>query len=152
MHKCVIADTSVLIVLEKVQELSLLKELYQSIIITPEVKEEFGKSLPGWVKVEAVRDEKYLKFLSAYLDIGEASVIALSEEKEDPLLILDDLKARKNALRIGVPFTGTLGVLQKAKDLGLIKVIKPQIQKIEKAGFRISPKIIHELLKRNNEL
>jgi predicted nucleic acid-binding protein len=68
------------------------------------------------------------------------------------LLILDDLKARKEAKRLGVNFTGTLGILFNAKQEGIIPALKPLIDKLQAADFRISPLIINKLLDLSNEL
>jgi predicted nucleic acid-binding protein len=46
MDKIIISDTSCLIALSKIDKLDLLKDLYHEIIITPEVHQEFGGSLP----------------------------------------------------------------------------------------------------------
>jgi predicted nucleic acid-binding protein len=48
MDKIIISDTSCLIALTKIEKLNLLKELYQEIIITTDVYQEFGGSLPDW--------------------------------------------------------------------------------------------------------
>jgi predicted nucleic acid-binding protein len=37
-------------------------------------------------------------------------------EKKDCLLIIDDNKGRKEAKQLGLTFTGTLGILIRAKD------------------------------------
>ena len=66
-------------------------------------------------------------------------------------MILDDLKARKIARRLGFKFTGSLGVINRAKQLGLIDKIKPLIDKLKETDFRISDDIIKNLLSKNNE-
>lgn len=73
----VIADTSCLIVLTRVNALPVLRSLYGQIYITEEVASEFGESLPEWINVEPVKDKRYYQILSALLDPGEASAIAL---------------------------------------------------------------------------
>jgi len=47
MHSVIIADTSCLILLDKIEELELLQKLYGTFIITPVISNEFGKSLPN---------------------------------------------------------------------------------------------------------
>jgi len=70
---------------------------------------------------------------------------------DDVLLILDNLKGRKEAEKLGCRITGSLVVLFKAKNVGLIKELKTYIEKLKSAGFRISPKIEEEILRRSNE-
>jgi len=46
-----ICDTTALIILEKIGNLSLLKELFKEVYVTDEVIAEFGSELPDWIKV-----------------------------------------------------------------------------------------------------
>jgi predicted nucleic acid-binding protein len=48
-------------------------------------------------------------------------------------------------------FTGTLGVLIKAKKIGLINRLKPVINLIKETNFRLSDVIIDEILKEVGE-
>lgn len=152
MLKIVISDASSLILFHKIGELELLCKIYSTITTTPEVADEFGETLPAWIIIEAVKDKKYQEFLETQVDKGEASTIALAKEMdESPLLLLDDLKARKLATKLNLKFTGTLGVFHKAKQMGVIPQIKPLIEKLQATNFRISENIITELLRLNNE-
>jgi predicted nucleic acid-binding protein len=83
--------------------------------------------------------------------LGEASAIALAKETEDALLLLDDLKARKLAGKLNLKITGTLGVINKAKQREIISKVKPLIDKLLNTDFRISENIIAEILRINNE-
>ena len=56
-------------------------------------------------------------------------------------MILDDYKARKLATLYNINFTGTLGVLIVAKQLGYINKIKPLLDKINLTDFRLSSDI-----------
>ncbi len=148
----VIADTSCLIALSKIEAIELLKELYEEIYITEEIAVEFGEVIPEWINVENVKNKKYQQLLDLYLDLGEASAIALALEKADVLLILDDLKGRKEAEKLGFRITGTLGVLFKAKKIGLITELKSYVEKLKAVGFRLSPTIEEDLLRKSNEI
>src|SRR6056297_803244 len=150
-EKIVIADTSCLIALTNIEAINILKELYQEIFITEEILDEFGESVPEWIKIEKVKNEKYKKLLDQVLDTGEASAIALALDCDNVLLVLDDLKGRKEAEKLGFKITGTLGVLFKAKQLGIINELKVYLEKLKNVGFRISEKIETEILKRSNE-
>ena len=121
----IVIDTSCLIIMDKIEALPVLQKVYDKVFTTPEIASEFGKPLPDWVKIEKVSDDKYQKLIETRLDAGESSAIALAAEKTDVTLVLDDLKARKIAKRMGFNVTGTLGVLNKAKEKGTIKKIKP---------------------------
>ena len=120
-------------------------------ITTPEIAKEFGEELPGWIKIQSVADIKYQDFLYTQVDYGEASALALASEFDDVLLLLDDLKARKLAMRLKFKITGTLGVISRAKQMSIIDKVKPLIDKLMLTDFRIADNIIEEILKLNNE-
>ncbi len=152
MHEViVIADTSCLIAFSKLDAFELLQKMYGRVIITEEIAQEFGELIPEWIIIKQVNEKKYQHLLENTLDIGEASAIALASEIPDVLLILDDLKARKEAQRLGFKITGTLGVLFIAKQRGFIPQLKPYLEKLKIEGFRISEKIEEELLINSNE-
>lgn len=151
MPKTVIADTSTLIIFQKIGEFNLLKEVYGGLITTPEIAEEFGEKLPHWIKIQSASDRKYQKFLCTQVDNGEASAIALATDFTDVLLLLDDLKARKLASQLNLKITGTLGIIHKAKQMGIIDKVKPLINKLMLTDFRVANNIIEEILKLNNE-
>lgn len=151
MPKVVISDTSTLIIFRKINNFDLLAKVYGELITTPEIAQEFGENLPKWIIIQAVIDKKYQEFLETQVDLGEASAIALAKELDDVLLLLDDLKARKLASRLNLKYTGALGIITKAKQLLIIEAVKPLINKLIATNFRISKKIIDEILKINNE-
>ena len=77
--------------------LDLLEKLYQSIAITPIVKEEYGKDLPDFIKVKDIQNKNYHAILQTLIDPGEASTISLCLENPGATMFLDDNKARKLA-------------------------------------------------------
>jgi len=152
LETVVITDTSCLIALTKTEVLSILSQMYHRVIITEDIRDEFGEPLPAWIEIVPVSDKKYQQLLEGTLDKGESSALALAITLENVLLILDDLKARKEAKRLGFRVTGTLGVLFSAKQKGLIPALKPYIDKLQAIDFRISPHIVKELLTLSGEV
>ncbi len=51
MRATIISDTSCLILLEKIGELSLLHTVFGEIITTQLVADEFGEALPHWITI-----------------------------------------------------------------------------------------------------
>ncbi|EMY71963.1 DUF3368 domain-containing protein [Leptospira vanthielii] len=145
----VISNTSCLILLSKIQQFGILKSLYNSVIITDTVKTEFGESIPDFIKVKNPKQEFSVKSLEQILDSGEASTIALALELKNSLVILDDLKARKIAKNLGLKITGTLGILAKAKTLGIIEDLEKQIDELQRKGIWISESVLNEIRKIN---
>jgi len=143
----VISDTSCLIALDRISQLDLLRKLFQQIVTTREVKEEFGKELPEWIRVIEVQNQGKIQELEAVLDRGEASAIALALETEKSLLIIDEKKGRKVAQSLNIEIIGTLKAIQMAKQKGLIESARPLIESLQKAGFRFSQNIVDILLK-----
>ena len=129
----------------------MLNRLYPRVVVTVEIREEFGEPLPSWMEVKEVVNKHYQELLEATLDKGEASAIALAIELGDVLLVVDDLKGRKEAKRLGLSITGTLGVLFSAKQRGFIPALKPCLDKLQEVDFRIAPQIVEELLRLSGE-
>ena len=146
-YNTVIADTSCFILLNKIEEIEILKKLFQTVYTTTDVLKEFGKPLPDWIIIKESKDKHYQEIIELEIDKGEASVIALSYEIENSLLILDDLKARKLAEKLQLNYTGTFGIIVKAKQSGKIDSVKPILEKIKLTNFRFSNKIFNEILK-----
>ena len=148
-YEIVIADTSCFILLEKIGELSLLKLLFSKITTTDTIAVEFGSPLPEWIEIRTPKNISFQNSLD--IDAGEASAIALAMESESSLLILDDNKGRKAAERFNLLYTGTLGIILKAKNVGILASIKPTIQKIQQTNFRFSQKVLDEIYALANE-
>ena len=149
-YKIVIADTSCLILLDKIGELGLLKSLFGSVVTTSVIAGEFGSPLPDWVEVRIIKDHQFESTLD--IDAGEASAIALAFESEPSLLIIDDAKGRKAARKLGLALTGSLGIFLKAKRAGFIPAVKPILEKIQQTNFRYSEVILQEILALADEL
>jgi predicted nucleic acid-binding protein len=141
MPKTIISDTSCFILLSKIGELDLLQKLYGEIFTTSVIAEEFGEELPNWVKIQDSTDKFRIQILEIQIDKGESSAIALALEIPESTLILDDIKARKIAQGLGLNFTGTIGIIIKAKLQNIISSIEPIIEKIKQTNFRISPEV-----------
>ena len=151
MPKIIISDTSCLIILNKIGELDLLRQIYGTVTVTQDILLEYGEQLPDWIEVQQVKDQYRQLLLEMQIDKGEASAIALALETADNTLILDDWKARKLAERLGLSITGTLGIIIKAKNTGLIPSIKPYLEIIKETNFRISEELEQIALKEANE-
>ena len=70
----------------------------------------------------------------------------------DPIIILDDLKARNLAESYQLKLTGTLGILLKAKQKGIIPSIAEILLLLEGHQFRISDSLKENVLRLGGEL
>jgi|GEM_PF-5925744 predicted nucleic acid-binding protein len=75
-----------------------------------------------------------------------------NKEIQADLVLLDEEKARKSALRAGFKVMGLIGILIVAKRIGLITDIGTHIEKLQKEKFRLSEKIVNMALKQAGEL
>ena len=151
MQPVIVSDTTCLILLQKIGELNLLQKLFDQILTTQIVADEFGAELPNWINVQNPIDRKNQMILETSLDKGEASAIALALEKENSLLIIDELKGRKFAKRLGLTITGTLGILAQAKKSGYIPLLKPLLDKVKETDFRLNDQLINDTLSQVGE-
>ncbi len=145
MNEAVVADSTCLIGLERVGKLDVLPALFVSVMIPPEVGREFGGKF-AWLKIENLKSNLLATALQTVVDVGEAEAIALASEK-NCLLISDDKQARAAAKRLGVKFIGTVGVLVRAKQNGIITEIKPILDLLEANNFFLSRALREEALK-----
>jgi len=151
MHKTIISDTSCFIILTKIGELEILFKVYGPVVTTLDIANEFREALPDWVEIVTVTSKHRQEILEMQIDRGESSAIALALETPNSTLILDDYKARKIAEHLGIPFTGTIGVIIRAKLKGIIPSIKPFLEKIKQTDFRLSADIELQALKQAKE-
>ena len=146
----VISDTSVIQYLFQVGLLDLLFTLYQEISIPEAVANELaegclhGVDLPdaeamSRFRVLVVTVPQSIQLLKS-LGSGEREVLALASASADALVLLDDAVARQHARKFGLQFTGTLGILLKAKQSGLLIEIRSILDKLETKGFRLDKK------------
>jgi predicted nucleic acid-binding protein len=104
-----------------------------------------------WVEIKSVTDTYKQQLLELQIDKCKSSAIALALKTPECTVILDDYKARKIASRLGIKYTGTIGVIIKAKLKGIIPSIKPILLKIKQIDFCFSIEIEMQALKEANE-
>ncbi len=101
-------------------------------------------------RIVNVQNRELYKKLRKSLGKGEAAVICIALETGG-IAILDDLKARKIAKKMGVKIMGTLSLLLEAKRRGKIKNIKDVLDKLISENFRISKELYYKALDLANE-
>lgn len=151
-ERLVVSNTSPLLYLHQVSQLDLLRKLYGKLYVPSAVQlelkvgEELGVSVPDVGNLEwiEVRDLDDLSLLPRVIDLGsgEAEAIALAASFPGSLLILDDALGRTIARLSGVTFTGTLGVLAKAKQLGLLANVRPVVEALQQTTMHLTPQLI----------
>lgn len=116
--RVIIADTSCLILYDKINQFEILQKTFSELIVTTEVAEEYGE-LPDWVVIREVTEKAEYSRLIENLGKGEASSITLALELENSLLIIDEKKGRRIAEEMEIEIIGSMGILLKAKEKGV---------------------------------
>jgi hypothetical protein len=150
----VVADASVLIALVQVDELLLLQKLFTDIVVPPAVQREVAPSLPQlpvWIETRPLRQSVHPRVVQASLDPGESEAISLALELRADRIILDDLRARHLAKTLSLAVVGTAGVIFAAKQRGLISAVRPPLDALRAAGFRLRKEVYEEVLKAAGE-
>lgn len=153
----VIANSTPLIALEKIGKLNILKELYGKIYIPYGVYEEViigGKEKINnnfiqnndFIIIKEIKNEEARKLFLTSLHKGEVEVMILAREMEADICIIDDFLARKYAKYLNIRITGTMGVLLKAKESGIIKEIKPLLDNLIEEHIYIDKKLYKDVL------
>ncbi len=141
----VVSDTSAITSLLQVGRAGLLATLYGEVLIPETVQSELRCAhsvLPGFLRVQSVRDLAEVQRLCAELDRGESEAIVLAKEQAADLLLMDDAEGRRVASREGLRFIGLLGVLVQAKRMGLLQSVRELTAELENtAGFRVGEQV-----------
>jgi len=154
MAQVVVADASVLIALAQIGQLSLLQRLYAEVVIPSAVQVEVAPSmpkLPPWIRTQTLQRPLDSRVAHAALDAGETEAISLALETRARWVILDDLQARRLAKDLGLAVVGTAGVLFAAKQRGFLGAVRPPLDALRAAGFRLRKDVYEEILKAAGE-
>ena len=144
----VIVNSTPLIALCKADRLDLLRRLYDEICIPEAVFREVTEkndtvksqiAACSWIHIEAVNETQNRKMYKAKLHNGEVEVMILAQEHiGDHLVVIDDRAARRTAEYLGLTLTGTMGVLLKAKQRGLLDSVMSVVKEMEMNGIYLS--------------
>ena len=159
----VVSDTTPLIGLASIGRFELLRKFFGEINIPQAVYDEavvFGREKGGakrevsranWVKIKEVKDRLAVEVLLDELDLGEAEAIVLARESNADWVLMDEKKGRRKLEQLGLHKIGTIGILLKAKEMGYIARLQPELERLRENGFSISQRVIDAVLERANE-
>ncbi len=155
--RAVFCNTSPMQYLYQIGRLEFLPALFREVRVGGTVAAELaagvrkGVALPNigelsWVTVRHKADYGF-----PGLGKGEAETIALGLSEENALLVMDDADGRKAAKAAGLQVIGTLGVLLRAKDRGLINAVAPSMAQLEGAGLWVGAGVRDAVLTKAGE-
>ncbi len=116
---------------------TIFKELHVPMAVHSEI-ETFFSGDHHWqrcldedfiIKTEVQTSPK-IQELMIHLHVGEAEALCLCIENNAQLCLLDDKDARIIARLNNIPVSGTLGVLMKAKKMGIIESVKELMDRL----------------------
>ncbi len=99
----------------------------------------------GWINIVNIHEGNALKYFID-LDAGEAEAIILAAELHADLIIIDEKIARFHAKHADLKVTGTIGILIKAKQQGIVSRLKPLLYELPEKDVWISERLIREIL------
>lgn len=159
----VISNTSPLLYLHQIGYLDLLQRLYGRVWTSPGVAAELsiggqsGYDVPiveeiPWLDVVGPTEQPQLLPALLDLDQGEAEIIALAVQWPGSLVLLDERLARRLASHFGLRVTGTIGVLIKAKEKGLLELVRPALKALKATSMWLGDDLVELALRKAGEM
>jgi len=146
--KTAVVNASPLINLAKIGRLNLLNDIFGKIVVPSAVLGEIsGLDISEVVFTTLnIENRVAVQSLLGKLHDGEVEVIVGVQEIKADFAVLDDLDGRKYAMNIGLSVIGTLGILQRAKRLGLIVDLACDIAQLRNLGMYMSDSLVQKIL------
>jgi predicted nucleic acid-binding protein len=142
MTGLVVSNSSPLIALDQIGQLTLLKALFKNVSVS-EVAPSL--QLPEWIIRQSLNQSIDPRIPETSLGAGEREAIALALELNATWILLDDRAARDAAKRLGLPVVGVLGALLAAKRHGLIPAVSPHLDELHAKGFFASTELLESV-------
>ena len=153
MSVLIVADTGPLVILAKLDHLHLLAKLYAEVRVPETVLREatylahrsdakrIKRFIGGSIRMVADLAEDDPAYLHCGLDDGETQAISQAKQAHCPVL-LDEKRGRSVAKTEKVDVLGTVGLLLKAKQTGLIAAVSPLLDQMLAHDYRLAPTLI----------
>ncbi|MFL6464672.1 MAG: DUF3368 domain-containing protein [Bryobacteraceae bacterium] len=155
----VVADTSPINYLVLLEHIAVLPALYDRVFLPPAVVTELQDleapeavrawvaTLPAWCEVRRPATLGETETL-ARLGAGEREAILLAQELRADFLLIDEEDGRQAARSRALTVTGTLGVLERAAEQGLID-LPSTLARLLTTTFRVGDELIQGMLARD---
>lgn len=159
----VVSNTTPLIGLAAIGRFDLLYQLFGRIYIPTAVYSEavssgreFGGakrevSSASRIVLVSVQNQSGFEDTLLDLDRGEAETVMLAHELRADWTLMDERKGRRRLAEYGLAHIGTIGILLKAKQLDLLATIRPELDRLETQGFRLSADLRNRILHQAKE-
>jgi hypothetical protein len=148
----IVSDAGPIIIFARIGQLPLLRDVTGSLLIPDAVYHEIvvkKDGMPGaadvaqaaWIQKASVASRSIVESLPSVLHEGEREAITLARERGAQLLI-DEVRARRAAIQLGIDVIGTLRILANAKQLRHINLVRPVIAQMQSEGYRFDHTLI----------
>lgn len=163
----VVSDSSPLNYLALLSDFDLLRQIYGTLVIPPEVYREVVErggaypvgnavtaALGKWITVADAPDSAQVVSLrrNYRLDLGESQAILVAEHLGKAPLLMDERRGVRCARSRGITVIRTPMIYADAKILGLINSVRTKLDDLRLQGFRLSDEHYHLILKELREL
>lgn len=154
----IIADTTPIHYLILIDEIEILRELFEQIIIPEAVFRELQHkrapkkiqtwiaSPPHWLLINA--PSQSLHEIGHELGMGEREVIALAIELQADAVLIDDRRATREALKRNLPVLPTLSILAKAAEQERLDLVSAIHRLLKETNFYVAMDVVDRLLSR----
>lgn len=151
-----VIDASPLLALARLDQLSLLSQLFTQVLVPLAVSGEVLRGRPTAADVSPIREaieaghitlhrvDSPMRDAPASLGLGEREVVAAALALSADAVIVDDYAARRAAEGLGLTVIGTVGVLVRARRAGLVSNVGPMLDVLVERGFYLAPALIDE--------
>ncbi len=155
MSEAWVVNASPLILFSRIGRLDLIERLAPAILVPDAVIEEVragqdkdrtAKAALEWAAKYRVEDVAVITSIEHWdLGPGESQVIAHCIEGSR-WAVLDDCAARRCAAAHNVPVIGTLGIVLRSKQKGLIVSVRPLVSELVAAGMFLDDQFVDRVL------
>ncbi len=150
----VFSNTTPIIALSSIQQLDLLPELFGQLHLVNEVVDEC--EVGGAIAAPSLRGLNWLTIVESTpvsrpsllleLDKGEKHTLDMAQKYQADWVLIDEKIGRNMAEYLGLRVTGTLGILLKAKQQGLIPSFLECVTAMQNHGIYYHADLIKKLL------
>lgn len=163
MTEIVVADAGPIIALARIEQLSLLPQIFSRTILPLSVYSETQRrpELADARVISAAREAalfdvhelpiNVISGLPEELGVGEVEAISLAA-KIHCGVFMDEKAGRVVAKGLGLKTIGTLGVLSLAHRQGRVAKLKPLIEGLQQSGYYFSTDLVETVLRAHGEL
>lgn len=155
-----VSNTTPLRYLIAIEQEHLLGQLFEKVFVpaavhgelteakTPENVRRCVLSLPDWFEVRTAPETDATTF-PVTLHRGEREAILLAETLRADVLLIDEQIGRAIARSRNLPVSGTLGVLERADTMGLVRDFAQVLKQLKTSGFFITETLEQQLIQRH---